>query len=84
MKKTVVSVILAMVLALTGLATGCSKDTPEPVADASPLHAVICETASDNTMMELIFRGKNVKNYGEADPFIDEEKERNEKGQETE
>ena len=40
-EKTVVSVILAMVLALTGLATGCSEDTPEPVADASPLHAVI-------------------------------------------
>lgn len=44
-------------------------------ADASLLHAVIRETASDNTMMELIFHGKNVKNYGEADQSIDEEKE---------
>lgn len=44
-------------------------------ADASQLHAVIRETASDNTMMELIFHGKNVENYGEADQSINEEKE---------
>ena len=35
-------------------------------ADASELHCVIRETASDNTMLELIFHGKNVKNYGES------------------
>lgn len=44
-------------------------------ADASELHCVIRETASDNTMLELIFHGKNVKNYGEADQSIDTEKE---------
>lgn len=42
-------------------------------AEAYCLHAIIRETASDNTMMELVFHGKHVDNYGEADQSINEE-----------
>ena len=58
MKKTLISVVLVMALALTGLATGCSKDTPEPVTDVPEVFAPNFDSAESAKMGSYMYNSR--------------------------
>lgn len=57
-EKTLISVVLVMALALTGLATGCSKDTPEPVTDVPEVFAPNFDSAESAKMGSYMYNSR--------------------------
>ncbi len=57
-EKTLISVVMVMALALTGLATGCSKDTPEPVTDVPEVFAPNFDSVESAKMGSYMYNSR--------------------------